>query len=247
MNDRSLTLHPVEIPEWEAEDIAFGVLGDEPEALPDDEVRALLDEMTIRLPPEIRRAELVAYAREMDTPLGQGLQGGDFSYHLAEVPLNLLVPDKYAMVRLKLSLELEASDGAGAVAYDLFPPDQWDVGDVDLGGVDVDVSNLLTFVPHAAPLADCLGFKLSLPFKWKTRTVSVSTTDRMSNPVAWYVRDDAIQHGFVGCAIVRAPVGSAVTAHATVACELRRSGLAGRIRKRQFRSDRRSYVLSSDA
>ena len=67
----------------------------------------------------------------------------------------------------------------------------------------------------------------------------------MSNPVEWYVRDDSIQHGFSGHAIVRAPEDAQVEVQARILCELRASGLFGRVKKARFQSDARTYSLRS--
>jgi hypothetical protein len=244
MKESPITMHPAEIMGWEAEDLVSSVLGENPEPANDEEVRAMLNQLRISLPRQIQRAELVSHAAQLKSPLGEGLEPGEFSYFLAEVPLNILVPENHVMVRLRLQLDLGGAE-SGALAYDLFPPDQWEVGEKSLGQVDVDVSKLLTFV-SPAPIAECLGFKLGFPIKWKTLTVNVSTSDRMSNPAEWYVKDESIRHGFVAYLIVRAPKGELVEVQATLACELRKAGPLGRMKKKQFRSDRRAYSLQGD-
>lgn len=244
MDEFSIRMHPAEIVEWEAEDQVFGVLAEETEPVSDEEVRTMLDQMRISLPRQIQHAELVSHAAKVQSPLGEGLAAGDYNYFLVEVPLNILVPENHVMVRLRLQLDLSGGE-SGAVAYDLFPPDQWEAGEISLGEVNVDVSKLLTFA-FPAPIADCLGFKLGFPIKWKTHTVNVSSSDKMSNPAEWYVKDESIQHGFVGYLIVRAPKGEMVEVEATLTCELRMAGLFGKIKKKRFRSDRQIYSLSEN-
>lgn len=244
MEDSLITMHPAEILEWEAEDQVFGVLAEEPEPVSDEEVLAMLEQMRISLPRQILQTELVSHATKIKSPLGEGLAAGDYSYFLVEVPLNILVPEKYVMVRLRLRLDLGSED-SGAIAYDLFPVDQWEVGEKSLGEVNIDVSKLLTFA-CPAPIADCLGFKLNFPIKWKTHTVNVRSSDRMSNPAEWYIKDESIQHGFIGHLIVRAPKSETVEISATLACELRMAGLYGKIKKKQFRSHRQSYLLKGN-
>jgi len=241
MEEFPIKMHPAEIVEWEAEDSVFDVLSVEPEPISEEEVRAMLDQMRISLPRQILHTELVSHAAKVISPLGEGLAVGDYNYFLVEMPLNILVPENHVMVRLRLQLQLGSKE-SGVVAYDLFPPDQWEVRERSLGEVNIDVSKLLTFV-YPTPIADCFGFKLGYPIKWKTHTATVSTSDKMSNPVEWYVKDESIQHGFIGHVIVRAPKVEMVEVEAKLACELRKAGLFGKIKKKQFRSDSQIYLL----
>jgi hypothetical protein len=204
-----------------------------------NEIQTMLDELRVELPRDIQRAELIGYAAKVECPLGTGLEGERFRYFLLSVPLNVLVPDMYRLVRLRLRLELEAE---GAVAYDLFPQDQWSTGETSLGEASVDVSKLLKFV--CPPAADCLGLKLGFPIKWKTTSVRIRTSDRMSNPVEWYLTDDAMQHGFAGYAIVRAPANTPVEVRATLACEVRRAGVLGHFTSARLQSAKHSYTLA---
>jgi hypothetical protein len=38
-----------------------------------------------------------------------------------------------------------------------------------------------------AGIAKCLGLKLSLPFRWTSRSATVQSSGRMSNPADWWL------------------------------------------------------------
>jgi len=242
--DIEVELFPAAIPEWEAEDIATGVL-DETVLVEPDEARAMLAAIRLALPADIVATELVGYAAERKTPLEEALRPDTarFDFHLLELPLNILVPDPHHLVRLRLKLELKDAGGVGPVScYDLFPTDSWEDRLFDVGNLSLDVSKALTFL-CPVPVADVLGLKLSVPLKWRSRFVSIRTTDRMSNPVEWYVTDRAIENGFAAYAIVRAPKRARVEVAAVLTCELRTRGLLGGLRKARYTSHPRTYRL----
>jgi len=254
MERTSLELQPTSVPEWDAEDAFAGVLAGETLVKADEaQAREMLDEMTLNLPQQLAQTELVAYAAQRRTPLGLlPADSARYDFHLVEVPLNILIAERLRLVRLRLRLELHA-DGAApeqAVAYDLYPKDESDQATILSGSVSLDVSKALKFaltaIPAAgvaAPLADCLGLKLDLPFKWTSTYAQVQTTDRLSNPLEWYVTDKAIQNGFTAGVIIQSPKGSAVSVTAALACELRRAGLLGHILKAQYEMRQRVFPL----
>ena len=243
---RDAQLEPTTVPEWEAEDMMAGRLASELRPADPDEARGMLEDLRLGFPAVLDHRELAEYSAARGTPLAAELlpDTGRFAFHLVEIPLSILVPEGRRLVRLRLRTELEAGDGEPAVAYDLFPPDRWRDVVHDAGELSLDVAKALTFV-CPAPIGETLGLKLSLPLRWRTREVQVRTTDRLSNPVEWYVRDSAISEGFTAYLIVRAPKGAVVTVRAHLVCELRRPGPLGRILRASFRSGEERYVLGA--
>lgn len=250
----SLELQPTSVPEWDAEDDFARVLADETLVKADDaQAREMLDEMKLDLPEQIAQTELVAYAAQHQTPLGLiPADSAQYDFHLVKMPLNILITERLRLVRLRLRLGLQVDGAASgqAVAYDLYPKDESDQETILSGGVNLDVSKALKFaltaIPAttaAAPLADCLGLKLDLPFKWVSTYAQVQTTDRLSNPIEWYVTDSAIQNGFTASVIIQSPKGSLVSVAAALACELRRAGPLGQILKAQCEMRKRVFPL----
>ncbi len=249
MSDVMLQVRSAAVPEWDAEDLLAGRLGGNMVSATDEQAEAMLKEVRLGLPEAINQTELIGYASQHATPLALDIpaDSAQYDFYLAEVPLSLLVPEEQRLVRLRLNLAMRARLGGETppVAYDLFPTDQVEDVPHSIGEVSLDVSKALTFClpTPLLPLADALGFKLAMPLKWTSRHVRVRTTNRMSNPVEWYVTDQAIQNGFTGYLIVRAPKGAAVTLQAEVAFELRKPGPLGRILKARFLSDSHHYTL----
>lgn len=246
MSDIMLRIRPAAVPEWEAEDMLAGRLGADTVSATGEQAEEMLKALDLKLPGAIDQTELRGYAAKRPTPLALDLpaDNAQYDFYLAEVPLSLLVPEEQRLVRLRLKLSLQAGTAGDSppVAYDLFPTDRVDDVPHSAGEVSLDVSKALTFL-RATPLADALGFKLALPLKWTSHHVRVRTTNRMSNPVEWYVTDQAIQNGFTGYLIVRAPKGTAVTLEAEVAFELRKPGPLGRILKARYVSDSHRYAF----
>jgi hypothetical protein len=246
MENTLLEFQPTSVAEWDEEDEMVGVLAGEMLVKADDaEARTMLNAVILNLPRQIDQVELIAYAAQRPTPLGLDLppDSGRSDFYLVEMPLNILVPGPRRLVKLRLSLDLQLVGAAGgdAVAYDLYPKDTTDVKTILTGDASLDVSKALKFalgvIPAgaaAAPLADCLGLKLDLPFKWSAKYAQVQTTDRLSNPVEWYVTDGDIQNGFTADVIIRAPRGASVQVSATVTFELRWPGPLGNVLKAQY-------------
>lgn len=252
MREVTPNIHPAAIPEWDAEDMLTGRLSGDTVFASEAEAEAMLKAINLGLPEAITQTELLGYAAHRATPLSLDIpaDSAQYDFYLAEIPLSLLVPDEQRLVRLRLRLSLQAENSGGSppVAYDLFPTDQVDDVAHSVGEVSLDVSKALTFLhgTSLAPLADAFGLKLETPLKWTSKHVRVRTTNRMSNPVEWYVKDEAIQNGFTGYLIVRVPRGQAITVRAEVSFELRKPGLLGRILKARYKSDVQSYPLQSD-
>lgn len=254
--ETQLKLRPTSIPEWDAEDEMAGVLSDETLVKASDtESKEMLNAMRLELPKEIKQVKLLQYAQDRQTPLGQAISPDNkhYDFYLIELPLSILVPNQ-RLVRLRLQLELEAKrqKTEQVLAYDLFPNDQTDLKEIMTGEINLDVSKALGFCLVAtgagaalAPLTEAFGLKLTLPFKWASQYTRVQTSDRMSNPVEWYVTDNAIQNGFTGHAIIRAPKQSLVQATATLFGEVRRAGLLGKVLKAQYVSDTHTYTLKN--
>jgi hypothetical protein len=255
MKTTPLALQPTTIPEWDAEDEMAGVLSGAALLKADElESKAMLDAMRLELPKVqyLEQVKLRRYAQQRRTPLKLTIEpdSAHYDFYLIELPLNILAP-KQRLCRLRVQLRLDAGmqSPEQPVAYDLFPNDQTDLKTIMTGAVNLDVSKalkyILTAVGAGAPAlpADAFGFKLALPFKWTSAYTRVQTSDRMSNPVEWYVTDQAIQNGFTGHVIIRAPKHAQVKVAATLACEVRKTGLLGRILKAQYISDAHIYPL----
>ena len=255
MQTTPIELEPTSIPEWDAEDEIAGVLeGGILERASAMEAREMLEHMQVDLPRDILWTELHEYAEHRKIPLELTIPPNSkhYAFYQIELPLNILVTEKQRMVRLSLKLDL-GTRGKGheqIVAYDLFPTDQFYLKTIMTGEVNLDVSRALKYIltltgagAAEVPLTECFGFKLTHPFKWKSMHVSVRTSDRMSNPVKWYVTDESIQNGFTGYVIIRAPKRSIVNVTATLTCELRKAGMLGRILKSQYVSKSRTFTL----
>ncbi len=255
MQDNLLKLEPAHLPEWEAEDLLAADLAEDAALASVKEAEAMLDKITLTLPKAVMHQELVGFAASRETPLGESIRsdGDRFAFHLVELPLNILLPPDRRLVRLKLSLHARpiAGDPRGpspedaepVVAYDLFPPDAWDDKVHDIGEAHVDVSQALQFVFPALP-AGALGLKLSLPIRWRTRFVLVRTSDRLSNPLEWYVKDEDITHGFTCYSIWRAPKHLGLSIDASLWGEVRATRLFAKRLKAPFCGGKVSYSIT---
>jgi len=246
---RVLQLEPAAVPEWEAEDLMTARLATELEPAGPGQAEQMLGRMRLELPDTLDHRELVSYSAARGTPLEETFVPDltKFDFHLVEIPLNILIPDggdggQRRLVRLRVAAGIEAGEGAVAVAYDLFPRDQSTVVEHHPGDLTIDVAKALTFV--APVVGDALGLKLNIPIRWHTETVQIRTSDRMSNPVEWYVTDAAINQGFTSYLIARVPKGAPVSLRTQVWCELRRPGLIGKVTKATYRSGEVLYPLA---
>jgi hypothetical protein len=242
----TLKLEPTSVDEWDAEDLAFGDLSEPPETLTEDEARQIFDQVILTFPRVSLTQDLVGYAAQRKTPLGEAItpDAERFDFHLMELGVNILIPEPRKLTRLRLSLEATPTvpTQVPVIAYDLFPTDAWQSVTHDIGSVSVDVGRALTFVSPV--VGDVLGLKLTIPLKWTSEYVMVRSSDRLSNPAVWDVADDAIGHGFTGYVIWRTAKGVSLTVAASLVGELRSTGF-GRLRKAQFRTDRRDYPVPS--
>lgn len=238
-----LVLEPAEIAEWDAEDLLSGHLAAQLEIADRDQAKAMLEGVRLELPPVVDHRDLVDYSARRGTPLDEGLipDLDRFDFHLVELPMGILVPESRRLVRLRMSVRMDTGVGEPAVAYDLFPRDDSSVVAHDVGKVGLDVAKALTFVSPA--LGDVLQLNLAVPLRWTSKSVRVRTSDRLSNPVEWYITDRSVTDGFTAHLIVRSPKGSPLTLHATVACELRRTGPLGRIMKATYLTGDHAYPL----
>jgi hypothetical protein len=251
-----LELQITNIPEWDAEDeFTSEAAGEVLIRASDTKSEEMLNAIRLELPRVIEQVKLLQYARERQTHLNLTIPPDckHCDFYLIELPLNILVPN-LRMVRLRLRLELKAIGQVPEpiVAYDLFPNDRVDVRTIMTGEASLDVSKALKYIlvatgagAAAAPLTECFGLKLDLPFKWTSTYSTIQTSDRLSNPVEWYVTDSSIQNGFTGNVIIRAPKHAQVKVIATLSCEVRKAGLAGRILKAQYITVPRTYLLKN--
>ena len=145
------------------------------------------------------------------------------------------------LVRLRLGLDLQA-DGKKleeVVAYDVFPKTEKEVKEIMSGKATLDVSKALKYITKLAAvispltaipaevIGESFGFELNCPFQWTSEIVKLQASGPMSNPVQWDIDDSAIQNGFTGHIILRAPKSSNVHIAAKLAYELRSRGPIG--------------------
>lgn len=243
---RLLELETTSVPDWELEDQLNATLSTELFAADPQESLEYLSQLRLELPDILDHRDLSRGAPD-GTPLEASKvpNPARYDYHLVGVPLSILVPEDTAghlrLVRLRLSVNIESSSEEPAVAWDLFPTDTWTDTTVNLGQVGVDIGKLLTFVP--TPAAQALSLNLELPLKWTSTHVRVSTSDRMSNPVEWYVTDRSINNGLTTYLIAQVTKGASLALRVSVVGELRRSGLLGKMTRARFRAAEQRYPL----
>lgn len=244
MKTIELKLKPGRVPEWETEDLLIDTFSDT--FANEEQIKEMLNHIQISLPKDINYKELAGYVKMNDNPFNMELPSDTekYNYFLVEIPLNILVAENHKLIRLRLKMNLIAEGLTldSAVAYDLFPSDRWEDKITSIGDVNIDLSKMFGLI-FKQPITDALGFKLGFPLKWKSQYVQIRTSDRMSNPVEWYITDQAIDNGFTGYAILRTPKNATININAEIACEIRKSGLLGRMLKTRFVSDAHSYVI----
>jgi hypothetical protein len=241
-------------PEWDAEDEISGVLSvDSPEPADPQEAERFFTQSTIRLPDALDWTELVTYARKKAfDAVALPEHAEECGFFSVEVPVTTILQDNQRLERLRLDLEFRI-DGARtdqAVAFDLFPTSQTDVHEIMSGEAKIDIGEgfryLLLATPAAAlaNAAKCLKLDIGIPFKWTSETATVQSSNRMTNPTMWYVRDEAIRHGFSPSVVIRAPKQGKLTVHASLSGDLRQRGLLGKMVKAQFKSfEPRTYEV----
>jgi len=162
----------------------------------------------------------------------------EHDFFVAQLPLSLIVTKKYHLTKLAVHLVLETeASAAEALCRDLCPSNQLLSKPVMEGGLDLDVSKTLGFVlaatgvPAAPAIAEGLGFKLKIPFKWTSNTLTVQSGGRNSREVQWLVLDKGIPDGeFAPCVLIQTPKGVRPAIAAELHCELRFSGPRGWVR-----------------
>ncbi|GAB1689716.1 hypothetical protein [Krasilnikovia sp. M28-CT-15] len=238
----TVELRPVEIPEWDELDLEQAQLGPVPEEAGATEIETMLGEIAFRLPVALPQESLES-ARSKETPLLVPLEASEgHDYFLLAVPLTIIVPERYALTRLRLKLRFHSdAHDADVVAQDLAPTTQTVERAHDVGEVSLDVSKALSFVLPPA-VAECFGLRLAFPLRWKSEYALIQASGFMSNPVEWYVADEAMRNGFIGYVITRSAPGTAFDVAAEVAAEVRHVVL-GRIRRARFLSDKRNYTV----
>jgi hypothetical protein len=248
MNAEKVELKPETIKEWAAEDLMRGTLSKTLEDASAEQAESMLDEITLTFPGDILNTELVDYNAKLPNPLSLDVPADKdgFNYFLLVVPLNIVLTDKIRMVRLDLRLDMkpEKITKDPVVAYDLFPNDRVDVKEILSGKLSLDVAKALTFVTIPI-VGEILNLKLEMPFSWKSKTIQVQCSDRMSNPVRWYVKDESIQNGFTGYVVVRVPKNTDLNINATLAVELRKAGVLGGMQNATYRSTAKVYHIGS--
>jgi len=232
-------------PEWDAEDEISGVLSvDAPVSADPEEAERIFKQSTIKLPDALDWTELVTYVRKRSfDAVALPEHADEYEFFSVEVPITAILPDNQRLERLRLELEFRI-DGARtdkAVAFDLFPTSQTDVHEIMSGEAKIDIGEGLRYLLLATPAAvlanaaKCLKLDISIPFKWTSETATVQSSNRMTNPTIWYVRDEAIQQGFSPSVVIRVPKQSKLTVHASMSGDLRQRGLLGKMVKAQFK------------
>ncbi|HTW80407.1 MAG TPA: hypothetical protein VME23_12745 [Terracidiphilus sp.] len=232
-------------PEWDAEDEVSGVLSvDAPVPADPAEAERIFRQSTIKLPDALDWTELVTYARKNSSGvLVLPEHADEYDFFSVEVPVTTILEDNQRLERLRLDLEFHV-DGAltdKAVAFDLFPTSQTDVHEIMSGEAKIDIGEGLRYLLLATPAAvvanaaKCIKLDIGIPFKWTSETATVQSSNRMTNPTMWYVRDEAIQHGFSPSVVIRAPKQGKLTVHASLSGDLRQRGLLGKMVKAQFK------------
>ena len=248
MNDVKVELRPEKIKEWAAEDQKKGMLSKSLEDASAEQAENMLNEITLTFPSDILNTELVDYNAKLPNPLmlDMPIDKIGYNYFLIAVPLNIVLTDKIRMVRLDLRLDMrpQKSMKEPVVAYDLFPNDKVDVKEILSGKLSLDIAKALTFVTIPV-VGEILNLKLEMPFSWKSRSIEIQCSDRMSNPVRWYVKDESIQNGFTGYVVARVPKGTDLDINAVLAVELRKAGVLGGMQKATFRSTAKVYHIRS--
>jgi hypothetical protein len=241
--------------EWDAEDEISGVLSvNAPEPANPEEAERIFKQSTIKLPDALDWTELVAYAR-INAAAGTLVlpeHADEYNFIAVEVPITTILQDDQRLERLRLDLEFRI-DGAltnQAVAFDLFPTSQIDIHEIMSGEAKIDIGEGFRYLLLATPAAalanvgKCLKLDISIPFKWTSETATVQSSNRMTNPTMWYVRDEAIRQGFSPSVVIRAPKQGKLTVRATMSGDLRQRGLLGKMVRAQFKSfEPRTYEV----
>jgi hypothetical protein len=248
-NYQEVTFEPAVIPEWDVADDVLGVLGGSTTPADDAESKAMLDSLQIALPDKVKWTTLREKAAQRKIPLELPRDQAHKDFFLAEVPLSIIQTGKYHLVKLGLQLNLETTHRSqDVVAYDLFPKNTLDVKTIASGEAKIDISKALNFaLPIGKILSDCLQLNLSVPFTWKSSTLTVQVAGLMSQKANWLVMDCGMQEGtFSGSVIIRVPKGARPAMKAELACELRHKGL-GRIIRGRFRTPPEKHYYSFEA
>lgn len=243
-----LPLQITQVADWELEDKKDSTLSTELVEADPKEALELLEKLRLELPDSLDHRSLGALMPNEATPLGASLAPDylRYDYHLIEIPLTILVPYDGALerrlVRLRLTVAIDSPAADPPVALCLFPRDTSTTTEHDHGEVGVDVSKLLALA--GVPAVDVLTLNLKAPLKWTSKHVKIQTTDKMSNPVDWYVRDRAINEGLTTYMIARVGKDATVKLRVGVVGEMRRPGLLGKVTKARFRAAEQLYTLT---
>jgi hypothetical protein len=238
-------LQPGRVPEWEAEDALLADLGPE-QPLSEEQIKQVLDEMYLTLPVSIDSVELTDWAGVHNTPLNLPITEDlkRYSFHLMRLTVNIISGKSTKIFRLRLQLDFGSATHISElpVAIDLFPKDSEQFQTYELGEAKLDISKGLSFVV-GKNLSECLGLSLKVPLRWKTQTVRIETSDRNSNPLVFRFGDKSIRDGVEVCAIVKAIKGAPLKIKATLACEVRHTGIGGLVTKARFVGQERDYYV----
>jgi hypothetical protein len=238
-------LFPERVEEWANEDIFAGTLSRDIEDASIQQAKDMLHNITLTLPPDILKTELVDYNNHLQTPLNLEIPPDNkYNYFLIGVPLNIVLTEKTRMVRLALSLDMKQREVAQQpVAYDLFPNDKIEIKKILSGEFSLDIAKTLNFVTKGS-FGEIFSLKLEKPFSWTSQSIKVDCSDKMSNPAKWYVKDESIQNGFTGYVVAMAAKKKPLNIEAALAVELRKAGLiSGHLLKATFKSVTKTYHI----
>jgi hypothetical protein len=162
-----------------------------------------------------------------------------FDFYMAQVPLTLIVAQKYHLTKLALRLALETvTRGGEALAHDICPNNELTSRVLMTGSLSLDLSKALGFVlaaigagPVGPALTACVGLSLQTPFEWKSETLKVQAGGKNTCEAQWLVVDKGIPDGtFSPYVVIRVPKGSRPAMTAQLQCEVKHSGPLGWMR-----------------
>jgi hypothetical protein len=163
----------------------------------------------------------------------------DFDFYMAQVPLTLIVAQKYHLTKLALKLSLETTaHGKDALAYDICPNNEVFSHTLVKGDLSLDLSKAFGFVlaaigagPLGPAVTSCVGLNLQSPFEWKSETLTVQAGGKNTRDAQWLVIDKGIPDGtFSPYVVIRVPKGKHPAITAQLQCEVKHSGPLGWIR-----------------
>ncbi len=188
------------------------------------ETRRVFKNVILSLPDRIDYTELQEYNQKRPTPFSLEIppDKANFNFYLIAIPLTICIPptSEARLDRFAFTVNLLPNDSEKQpLPYDLYPTTEWRERLIASGEVGIDVSKALKFVIPEVPI-DCFNLKLERSFKWTVRRLVLVTTNRLRNPINWFIEDEAIQTGCTPYTIIQAQKNCEVIVEADLQCEL---------------------------